>query len=99
LAVAALQHIRYWDRAALTDAFIALLEIRPELHSAQWLSLGGPTTSARHLTYLWPDIRKRFDLPSSGMRILSEARQINSLSPLVLYDDNVGSGGQGTTVL
>jgi hypothetical protein len=99
LAIAALQHIRYWDRVALTDAFVTLFENRPEVHSAQWLSLGGPTTSARHLTYLWPDIRKKLDVSSPRMRVLSEAHEIKTDTSLVLYDDNVGSGGQGTTVL
>jgi hypothetical protein len=96
-AVSVLQHVRYWDRASITDAFAnALVEWGDEALGAQWVPLGGPTTSSLHLNYLWPDLKKRGQCPRN---ILSGADGLQEGSAIVFYDDNVGSAGQSKTVL
>jgi deoxynucleoside triphosphate triphosphohydrolase SAMHD1 len=97
LAVELLRNIKYWDRLALTDAFAVAVE-DASIRQGQWVPLGGPTTSARHLTYLWPDIRKRGEIDSSII-VLNDVSEVTEGVPIIFYDDNVGSGGQGRTVL
>lgn len=97
LAVELLRSIKYWDRLALTDAFAVAVE-DASIRQGQWVPLGGPTTSSRHLTYLWPDIRKRGEI-DSFMTVLNDASEVSAGVPVIFYDDNVGSGGQGRTVL
>ncbi len=99
LAVDLLRGIRYWDRMSLVDSFVAGIQDRPDMLPSQWIALGGPTTSARHLAYLWPDLRKL--IVGGGVLTLldSPADNLDEDQPVVFYDDNVGSGGQGTTVL
>jgi HD superfamily phosphohydrolase len=96
-AVTVLQHVRFWDRASITDAFAhALAYWGDEVLDYQWVPLGGPTTSSRHLTYLWPDLKKQEKYPRT---LLGSAEEIQVGSAIVFYDDNVGSAGQSKTVL
>ncbi|MGA3079812.1 MAG: HD domain-containing protein [Terracidiphilus sp.] len=96
-AVTVLQHVRYWDRASITDAFAhALVDWGEEIHSWQWVPLGGPTTSSNHLNYLWPDLKKQGLCPRN---VLGDAERLQEGSAIVFYDDNVGSAGQSKTVL
>jgi hypothetical protein len=60
------------------------------------MGLGGATTSAQHLSYLWDDIRSQIGIQ---IRVLNSIAELSADLPLLLYDDNVGSGGQGSTVL
>jgi len=97
LAVTILEHVRYWDRASITDAFAdALDNWGAEVLDYQWVPLGGATTSSHHLTYLWPDLKNREQYPQN---ILSSAEALQKGKPIVFYDDNVGSAGQSKTVL
>lgn len=100
-AVRVLQNLRYWDRRGLVDAFTAGLEglerqfgQGPE--KAQYIALGGPTTSSRHVSYLWPDVRRALRVP---LRVLDSIQDLEAEVPIVFYDDYVGSGGQAITVL
>ena len=93
-AVRMLTAIRFWGRSALSDAFaFAVVGRYPE--GFQALGLGSQTSSAHHLAYLWDDIRGRV---GSGFRVIASASEIQSDLPMVIYDDNVGSGGQAGTV-
>lgn len=97
LAINLLQHIRYWDRAAIKSAFsIGLQHLRNDLIEAQWVPLGGSTTSSLHLNYLWPDLQLGSKRPR---HILSSAEQLQDGKAVVFYDDNIGSGGQSRTIL
>lgn len=97
LALTALRHVRYWDRAAIVDAFsVALSGWGSDLLKEQWVPLGGPTTSSHHLTYLWPDLKKQAQVPA---HILGGAEKLQSGKVIVFYDDNIGSAGQSKTVL
>jgi hypothetical protein len=96
-AVTVLQHVRYWDRASITDAFAhALVDWGDEILHSQWVPLGGPKTSSLHLNYLWPDLTKKELCPRN---VLGGAEGIQEGSAIVFYDDNVGSAGQSKTVL
>ena len=94
LAVDLLHSIRYWDRMSLVDSFVAAIQSRPELLRSQWIALGGPTTSARHLAYLWPDLKKMVVTGGALTLLDSPANNIDEDQLVVFYDDNVGSGGQ-----
>ena len=97
LAVTALRHIRYWNRAAIIDALsVALSGWGHDLLKAQWVPLGGPTTSSHHLNYLWPDLKRESVAPT---HILGAAEELKSGKEIVFYDDNIGSAGQSKTVL
>jgi HD superfamily phosphohydrolase len=96
-AVTVLQHVRYWDRTSITDAFShALVDWGDEVVDCQWVPLGGPTTSSHHLNYLWPDLKRQGRCPSN---VLGSAEELQAGSDIVFYDDNVGSAGQSKTVL
>ncbi len=92
-----LQHIRYWDRPAIVDAFAVAVENDSTLHEAQWVPLGGLETSSHHLLYLWRDLRQATGYVPQ--KICGGAEEIRSGSPVVFYDDNVGSATQSRTVL
>jgi HD superfamily phosphohydrolase len=99
IAVQTLAAINFWDRAALADALRhGVQELTREAHplSIQVFGIGGATTSAHHLTYLWDDIRQRV---GTGITVLNSMNELTPDVPLLLYDDNVGSGGQSATVL
>ncbi len=97
-AIRVLQHVRYWERRALADAFaMAIKQFIPAEVEHQALPLGGPMTSAHHLNYLWPDVRSLVRI--EGVRVLDGPSGVHPGLPLILYDDNVGSSGQGRTVL
>jgi HD superfamily phosphohydrolase len=94
LAARVLGAIRFWGRSALSDALFFSVNGRfPQ--GFQALGLGAPTASAHHLTYLWDDVRNKL---GSDLRVVSSAGEIKSDLPMVIYDDNVGSGGQAGTV-
>lgn len=96
-AVTVLQHVRYWDRASITDAFAhALGDWGDEVLECQWVPLGGPTTSSHHLNYLWPDLKSQGRCPRN---VLGSAEELQGGNDVVFYDDNVGSAGQSKTVL
>jgi len=44
---------------------------------------------------LWDDVRDRLQ---SDLSAISSTSEIKSDLPIVIYDDNVGSGGQAATV-
>ena len=94
LAVRLLGAIRFWGRSALSDA-LAFSVCGRFPGGFQALGLGAPTASAHHLTYLWDDVRDRI---GSDFRVISAANEMRSDLPIVIYDDNVGSGGQAGTV-
>ncbi len=91
LAIRVLSAIRFWGRSALSDALAFSVTGRFS-KGFQALGLGAPTSSAHHLTYLWNDVR---DTLKSDLTVISSASEINSELPMVIYDDNVGFGGQG----
>jgi len=93
-AVRLLGAIRFWGRSALSDALAFSVGGRFP-GGFQALGLGAPTASAHHLTYLWDDVR---DKVGSDFRVISAANEMRSNLPMVVYDDNVGSGGQAGTV-
>lgn len=94
LAVRLLSAIRFWGRSALSDALTFAVAGRyPGRFQA--LGLGAHTSSAHHLAYLWDDIRARV---GGNFRVIASAREIEANVPMVIYDDNVGSGGQAGTV-
>ena len=93
-AVRLLSAIRFWGRSALSDALGFSVGGRYP-GGFQALGLGAPTSSAHHLTYLWDDVRDRV---GSDFRVISAANEIQPDLPIVIYDDNVGSGGQAGTV-
>jgi hypothetical protein len=94
LAIRVLGGIKFWGRSALSDALAFSVAGRFQ-KGFQALSLGSPTASAHHLTYLWNDVRDRI---GSDLTVISSSSEINSELPMVIYDDNVGSGGQAGTV-
>ena len=94
LAVRLLAGIRFWGRSALSDALVFSVEGRFP-GGFQALGLGAPTSSSHHLTYLWDDVRKKV---GNGFRVIASPREIDPNLPTVIYDDNVGSGGQAGTV-
>jgi len=94
LAVRMLTAVRYWGRAALSDALAFSVAGRfPE--GFQALGLGAPTASAHHLTYFWDDVRDKL---GSDLKVVTAAAELAPNLPIVIYDDNVGSGGQAGTV-
>ena len=94
LAVRLLSAIRFWGRSALSDALaFAVAERYPQ--GFQALGLGAATASGHHLAYLWDDVRGKV---GGDFKVISSASEMNSNLPLVIYDDNVGSGGQAGTV-
>jgi HD superfamily phosphohydrolase len=95
LAITLIEHIRFWDRPALVNA----LETYPcdkKRASAQWVPLGGATTSAHQMSYLWPDLKNSGKLPST---LLGSVSDLAPEKEIVFYDDNIGSAGQAVTVL
>lgn len=95
LAITLIEHLRFWDRPALVNA----LETYPcdkRRGGAQWVPLGGPTTSSHQMSYLWPDLRSSGKLPST---LLSSVSDLIPGKDVVFYDDNIGSSGQAVTVL
>ena len=94
LAVRVLGAIRFWGRSALSDALAFSVAGRYP-GGFQALGLGAVTSSAHHLTYLWDDVRAKV---GSDFRVIASASEIQSQLPMVIYDDNVGSGGQAGTV-
>lgn len=98
LAITLLQNIRYWSRSAIADAFLIAFENHlSNQRKYQILRLGGATTSANQLNYFWPDVQAK--LPNIKLDILDSAQQIKRETPLILFDDNIGCGGQSITVL
>ncbi len=97
LAVRVLAGINFWDRAALADALLTGIEElgKASCPSIQVFGLGGSTTSAHHITYLWNDIREKL---KPNVTVLNSMDEIQVDLPLVLFDDNVGSGRQSSTV-
>jgi deoxynucleoside triphosphate triphosphohydrolase SAMHD1 len=97
LAVMLLRHVRYWNRARIVDAFAhGIDEWANDALDDQWVPLGGAMTSSHYLSYLWPDLTAEGRCPKN---VLGSADEIKSGKAIVFYDDNVGSGGQGKTVL
>lgn len=94
LAVLMLGGIRFWGRSALSDALAFSVGGRYP-GGFQALALGAPTASGPHLNYLWDDIRGRI---GSDFRVITAATEMRADLPIVIYDDNVGSGGQAGTV-
>jgi hypothetical protein len=94
LAVRMLSAVRFWGRSALSDALAFAVGGRYP-GGFQALGLGAQTSSGPHLAYLWDDIRAKV---GSGFRVIGSASEIQSNLPMVIYDDNVGSGGQASTV-
>jgi HD superfamily phosphohydrolase len=97
-AVTLLENIQFWTRQALADAFRSAIE---QLFGAnervvQLVSLGGPTTSAEHLQYLWDDVRST-PLPLE-LKVVS-IDDVQESFPVVFFDDYIGSGRQSSTVL
>jgi hypothetical protein len=96
-ALLVLEHIRFWDRAAMMDAFsLGLDGLGEDVLEAQWIPLGGATTSSHHLNYLWPDLKKTGRCPKT---ILASAAELQQSDRVVFYDDNVYSASQSRTVL
>jgi hypothetical protein len=97
LAMTVLQSVKYWTRRALADALRIGLQRLAERHSlVQLVPLGGPTTSAEHLKYIFGDIDQtelRLEV-----RLLSSMEDLRPNVPVVFYDDYIGSGGQSITV-
>jgi hypothetical protein len=94
LAIRALGAIRFWGRSALSDALAFSVAGRfPK--GFQALGLGALTASAHHLTYLWDDVRNKLE---GDLSVISSPSEIKSDLPMIIYDDNVGSGGQAGTV-
>jgi HD superfamily phosphohydrolase len=97
LVIRTLSAISFWDRSALSDALRFGAEALFGSHrTVQVFGIGGATTSANHLSYLWDDVRNRIGVQ---IEVLNSIQQLQPTRPLLLYDDNVGSGGQGATVL
>ena len=94
LAVRLLSAIRFWGRSALSDALAFSVAGRYS-GGFQALGLGAATASSHHLSYLWDDIRAGV---GSDFRVIAAASEIQSNLPMVIYDDNVGSGGQAGTI-
>jgi len=97
-AVTLLENIQFWTRQALADAFLAAIEqlFGENERVVQLVSLGGPTTSAEHLQYLWDDVRS-MPLPLELRVVNIDDLQENA--PVVFFDDYIGSGRQSSTVL
>lgn len=98
VAVTALTHVRFWNRAAIVDALAAgIQQTHAQERRVQVLPLGGPTASGQHLAYYFDDVRRI--LPGVDIVVLEGAASIEAAVPLLLYEDNVGRGGQPSTVL
>ena len=97
IAVEMLNSISFWDRTAIADAlWRGLEELAPEgSKRVQVFGIGGSTTSAHHLSYLWDDVKSSANFEIVVLNSLNEA---SGDTPLIFYDDNVGSGGQSSTV-
>jgi len=96
-AVTILRNVSYWSRARIADAFAHGIEgWANNALDDQWVPLGGPTTSSRQVSYLWPDLNDREKCPK---RVLGSADELQGGRAIVFYDDNVGSAGQSKTVL
>lgn len=97
LALRTLRAISFWDRSSLSDTlrFGAQALFGSGYPTIQVFGIGGATTSANHLSYLWDDIRDRI---GAQVEVLDSIEHLEPDHPLLLYDDNVGSGGQGATV-
>lgn len=93
-AVRLLGAVRFWGRSALSDA-LAFAVYGHFPRGFQALGLGAATASGPHLAYLWDDVRTKLQCDVSAISSVSEMR---SDLPIVIYDDNVGSGGQAGTV-
>lgn len=93
-AIRVITGLKYWGRAALSDALTFAVADRFK-EGFQAVALGAPTASAAHLSYLWEDARERI---TGDVKVVSSAAEILGDLPLVIYDDNVGSGGQASTI-
>ena len=95
-AVRVLEHVRFWDRAALMDAFsIGLDHIGQDVLDAQWVPLGGATTSSHLMNYLMRDLARLGKCPKV---ILGSASDLQDGEKIVFYDENVYSATQSRTV-
>jgi deoxynucleoside triphosphate triphosphohydrolase SAMHD1 len=99
IALETLRAVNFWDRAALADGLrhgVGTLYGSAPSQLLQVFGIGGATTSAKHLSYLWDDIKQELGFQ---IRVLNSIEDLVPNFPLLLYDDNVGSGGQSSTVL
>jgi HD superfamily phosphohydrolase len=98
VVVQTLRAISFWDRTALSAAlrYGVQMLFNDRTDRVQVYGLGGATTSAQHLSYLWDDIRRDCGREIS---VLNSIGDVTTDAPLLLCDDNVGSGGQSSTVL
>ncbi|PYV94845.1 MAG: hypothetical protein DMG89_23965 [Acidobacteria bacterium] len=91
-----LEHVRFWDRTAIMDAFsIGLEHLGKDVLEAQWVPLGGATTSSHLLNYLLPDLAKLGNCPKN---VLGSASELQPGDKIVFYDENVYSASQSRTV-
>lgn len=98
LALTVLQHVRFWNRAALVDALAeGIKRTLPGQAQIQALPIGGVTASGHHLAYYFDDLRRA--LPNCDVIVLETAKSIHPGVPLLLYEDNVGRGSQPCTVI
>jgi hypothetical protein len=77
IALKTLNAISFWDRAALSDGLrygIRALFGPIRTKMIQVFGIGGATTSAHHLSYLWDDIRRDVKI---------QIRVLNSMAELV----------------
>lgn len=97
LVIKVLRNVEFWSRQRLADAFGSFLESLSQEHEhLQIVPLGGPSTSAHHLQYMFDDLRSA-ELPVN-ISIHSSIEHCEKGIPIVLIDDYVGSGGQSATV-
>jgi HD superfamily phosphohydrolase len=95
-ALGILEHVRFWDRAAMMDAFsMGLDHLGIEALDAQWVPLGGGTTSSRLLSYLMPDLNRLAKCPKA---VLGSANDLQDAERVIFYDENVYSATQSRTV-
>jgi HD superfamily phosphohydrolase len=98
LAVTVLQHVRFWNRAALVDALAeGIKRTLPGQARIQALPIGGVSASGHHLAYYFDDLRSA--LPNCDVIVLESAKSVHRGVPLLLYEDNIGLGRQPSTVI
>jgi hypothetical protein len=101
-AMTVLQNVRYWNRAAFTDALSEGIQRtypqEPEEHQVQLLPISGPRTSGHHLTYYLDDVKKMLG-NKYVLTVLESAAHVIPNRPLLLYEDNIGLGRQPGTVI
>ena len=95
-ALRILEHVRFWDRAAMMDAFsMGLDHLGAEALEAQWVPLGGGTTSSHLLNYLMADLKRLGKCPTA---VLGSANDLQDAGRVIFYDENVYSATQSRTV-